>query len=157
VTLLARGRDLAKSMSSYLIRAIEATPNITVSVGTEVIDGGGGRALEYLKLADRAAGTVRETAADALFIMIGGEPHTQWLPREITRDAGGYVVTGRDILEQPGADWNAGREPFPLETSMAGVFAAGDVRHASIARVASAVGDGATAVRLVHEYLPGYP
>jgi thioredoxin reductase (NADPH) len=156
VTVLARGNDLAKSMSSYLISAIEATPNITVRLGTEVIDGGGSGALEYLTLADRATGTVREAAADALFIMIGGEPHTQWLPSEIVRDGGGYVVTGRDILGQPGTDWNASREPFPLETSMTGVFAAGDVRHASIARVAAAVGDGATAVRLVHDYLRDY-
>ena len=153
VTLLARGDNLARSMSNYLIRAIEATPNITVRLRTEVIDGGGGDALEYLKLADPANGTVQEVAADALFIMIGGEPHVQWLPGEIARDDGGYLLTGRDILQQPGAHWSASREPFPLETSMSGVFAAGDVRHGSIARVAAAVGDGATAVRLVHEYL----
>ena len=156
VTLLARGKNLADSMSSYLIRAIEATPNITVSLRTEVIDGGGGDALESLQLADRANGTVQEVAADALFIMIGGEPHTQWLPSEIARDSGGYVLTGRDLLQEPGAHWNANREPFTLETSMPGVFAAGDTRHGSITRVASAVGDGATAVRLVHEYLREY-
>jgi thioredoxin reductase (NADPH) len=85
--------------------------------------------------------------------MIGGEPHTQWLPSEIARESGGYVLTGRDILQQPGANWTANREPFTLETSMPGVFAAGDVRHGSITRVASAVGDGATAVRLAHEYM----
>ena len=152
VTLLARGENLAKSMSSYLIRAIEATPNITVRLRTEVIDGDGDDALEYLQLAEHANGTVQEVAADALFIMIGGEPHTQWLPSEIARESGGYVLTGRDILQQPGANWTANREPFTLETSMPGVFAAGDVRHGSITRVASAVGDGATAVRLVHEY-----
>ena len=153
VTLLARGENLAKSMSSYLIRAIEATPNITVKLRTEVIDGGGGDALEYLQLAEHANGTVQEVAADALFIMIGGEPHTQWLPSEIARDSGGYVLTGPDILQQPGAHWNASREPLLLETSMPGVFAAGDVRQGSMPRVAAAIGDGATAVRLVHEYL----
>jgi thioredoxin reductase (NADPH) len=153
VTLLARGENLAKSMSTYLTRAIEAAPNITVRLRTEVIDGGGGDALEYLQLSERASGTVQEVAADALFIMIGGEPHTQWLPSEIARDSGGYVLIGRDILEQPGAHWNAARQPFPLETSMPGVFAAGDVRQGSMTRVASAIGDGATAVRLVHEYL----
>ena len=156
VTLLARGENLAKSMSSYLVRALEATPNITVRPHTEVIDGGGGDALEYLQLADRASGAVQEVPADALFIMIGGEPHTQWLPSEIARDSGGYVLTGRDLLQEPGANWTANREPFTLETSMPGVFAAGDVRHGSITRVASAVGDGATAVRLVHEYLREY-
>jgi thioredoxin reductase (NADPH) len=153
VTLLARGGNLANSMSSYLIRAIQATPNITVSLRTEVIDGGGGGSLEYLQLAERANGTVKEVPAHALFIMIGGEPHTQWLPSEIARDSGGYILTGRGILQPPSANWNADREPFTLETSIPGVFAAGDVRHGSITRVASAVGDGATAVRLVHEYL----
>jgi thioredoxin reductase (NADPH) len=152
-TLLVRGQNLAKSMSSYLIRAIEATPNITVRLRTEVIDGGGDDALEYLRLADRATGNVQQVTADALFIMIGGQPHVQWLSSEIARDDGGYVLTGRDVLHQAGARWHASREPLLLETSMPGVFAAGDVRHGSIARVAAAVGDGATAVRLVHEYL----
>ena len=82
-----------------------------------------------------------------------GEPHTQWLPSEIARDSGGYVLTGRHVLQRPDAHWNATREPLPLETSLPGVFAAGDARHGSITRVASAVGDGATAFRLVHEYL----
>jgi thioredoxin reductase (NADPH) len=85
--------------------------------------------------------------------MIGGEPHTQWLPDEIERDAQGYLVTGREVLEQPGAKWDHHRDPLPLETSMPGVFAAGDVRQGSIKRVASAVGEGATVVRLVHEHL----
>ena len=153
VTLLARGKNLATSMSSYLVRAIAASPIVTVRLRTEVIDGGGGDALEYVQLANRANGSVQELPADALFIMIGGEPHTQWLPSEIARDSGGYVLTGRDLLQQPAVQRRPGRDPFPLETSMPGVFAAGDVRHGSIARVASAVGDGSTAVRLVHEYL----
>jgi len=153
VTLLARGKDLATSMSSYLVRAIAATPNVAVRLCTEVSDGGGCDALEYLHLADRANGTVQEVPADALFIMIGGEPHTQWLPSKIARDGGGYILTGHDLLQQPEVQWQGGHEPLPLETGMPGVFAAGDVRHGSIARVASAVGDGATAVRLVHEYL----
>ena len=85
--------------------------------------------------------------------MIGGEPHTQWLPDEIARDAQGYLITGRDLLEQPGVHWEYDREPLTLETSMPGVFAAGDVRQGSIKRVASAVGEGATVVRLVHEHL----
>ena len=153
VTLVARGKNLATSMSSYLARAIAATPNVTVRVRTEVVDGGGRDTLEYVQLANRANGSVQELPANALFIMIGGEPHTQWLPSEIARDGGGYVLTGRDLLQLPEAQWPGDREPFPLETSMPGVFAAGDVRNGSLARVASAVGDGATAVRLVHEYL----
>jgi thioredoxin reductase (NADPH) len=153
VTLLARGENLERSMSSYLIRAIEATPSITVRLRTEVIDGGGRDVLEYLRLADRANGTVQHVAADALFIMIGGEPHTQWLPSEVARDSGGYILTGRDIRQQLGGRWAASREPLALETNMPGVFAAGDVQHGSMGRVASAVGDGAAVVRLVHEYL----
>ena len=153
VTLLVRGDSFAKSMSSYLVRAIESTPNVVVRHRTEVVDGAGAGSLERIKLADRANGAVEEVPAAALFVMIGGEPHTQWLPAEIERDAQGYLITGRDLLEQPGARWGHDREPLPLETSMPGVFAVGDVRQDSIKRVAAAVGEGATVVRLVHEHL----
>ena len=105
VTLLVRGDSFAKSMSSYLVRAIESTPNVVVRHRTEVVDGAGDGPLESIKLADRANDTVEEVAAAALFIMIGGEPHTQWLPDEIARDAQGYLITGRDLLEQPGVHW----------------------------------------------------
>lgn len=153
VTLLVRGDSLAKSMSSYLVLAIESTANVVVRHRTEVVDGAGDERLERISLADRAGDEVEEVSAAALFIMIGGEPHTQWLPDEIVRDARGYLVTGRDVLEQPGTPWAHGRDPLPLETSIPGVFAAGDVRQGSIKRVASAVGEGATVVRLVHEHL----
>lgn len=153
VTLLVRGDSLAKSMSDYLIRAIESTPNIVVHYRTEVIDGAGDGALESITLADRARDSVREVAAAALFVMIGGEPRTCWLPDAIAHDAQGYVVTGRDLLARPDFRWEHDREPLTLETSVPGVFAAGDVRHASVKRVASAVGEGATAIRLVHEHL----
>ena len=99
VTLLARGDSFANSMSSYLVRAIESTPNVLVRHRTEVIDGAGGGHLESITLADRAAGTIDRLPAAALFVMIGGEPHTRWLPQEIARDPGGYVITGRDLLE----------------------------------------------------------
>ena len=140
-------------MSSYLVRVLESTPNVILRHRTEVVDGGGEGRLEHLTLADRGRDTVEEVSAAALFIMIGGEPHTQWLPDEIERDAQGYLVTGREVLEQPGTRWDYDRDPLLLETSMPGVFAAGDVRQGSIKRVASAVGDGATVVRLVHEHL----
>ena len=153
VTLLARADSFAESMSSYLVRSIESTPNVIVRLRTEVNDGGGDGRLEHLTLADRGRDTVEEVPAAALFIMIGGEPHTQWLPDEVERDAQGYLLTGRDVLEQPGTRWDHDRDPLLLETSMSGVFAAGDVRQGSIKRVASAVGEGATVVRLVHEYL----
>jgi thioredoxin reductase (NADPH) len=156
VTLVVRSASLDKSMSAYLVRQIESTPNVVVRCRTEVVGGGGDERLERLTLVDRARASpqpAEEVAAAALFIMIGGEPHTQWLPKELARDAQGYLVTGRDVLHQFPADWSADRDPLPLETSVAGVFAAGDVRQGSIKRVASAVGEGATAVRLVHEYL----
>jgi thioredoxin reductase (NADPH) len=153
VTLLIRGDSLARSMSSYLIRAIESTPNVVVRYRTEVVDGTGDGPLDRITLADHANDTVEEVPAAALFIMIGGEPHTQWLPDEIARDPQGYLITGRAVLDQPEQHWNQDREPLPLETSMPGVFAAGDVRQGSIKRVASGVGEGATVVRLVHEHL----
>jgi thioredoxin reductase (NADPH) len=153
VTLVVRGDSFAKSMSSYLVRAIESTPNVVVRHRTEVVDGTGDGPLESITLADRANDSVEEVSAAALFIMIGGEPHTQWLPDEIARDAHGYLITDRDLREQPGVHWEHDREPLTLETSMPGVFAAGDVRRGSIKRVASAVGEGATVVRLLHEHV----
>jgi len=153
VTLLVRGDSYAKSMSSYLVRAIESTPPVAVRHRTEVVDGAGDESLERITLADRANDTVEDVPAAALFVMIGGVPHSQWLNDEIARDQQGYVITGRDLLEHDGARSEHDREPLPLETSMPGVFAAGDVRHGSIKRVASAVGEGATVVRLVHEHL----
>ena len=155
VTLLVRGANLETSMSNYLVREIDATRNVVVRPRTEVIGAAGDGHLKNITLADRAHDILEEVPAAALFIMIGGEPHTQWLPDEIARDAQGYLVVGRDLLQQPGVRWEYDREPMTLETSMPGVFAAGDVRQDSIKRVASAVGDGATVVRLVHEYLRG--
>jgi thioredoxin reductase (NADPH) len=143
-------------MSSYLVRAIEATPNVVVRHRTEVVDGTSDGMLDSITLADRANHTAEEVSATALFIMIGGEPHTEWLPDNIARDPQGYLLTGRGLLEHPGLHWDQDREPLPLETSMPGVFAAGDVRQGSIKRVASGVGEGATVVRLVHEHLSAY-
>ncbi len=117
-----------------------------------MIDCAGDGQLESITLVDRATGRTEELAAAALFAMIGGEPHTQWLPEEIARDGGGYLITGNDLLEHE-AYWECDRAPAALETSMPGVFAAGDVRDGSIKRVAAAVGEGAAVVRLVHEYL----
>jgi thioredoxin reductase (NADPH) len=153
VTLLVRGESLAKSMSSYLTRAIDSTPNVTVRYRTEVVDGGGAGQLDSITLADRADGAREQVSAAALFIMIGGEPHTEWLPDEIDRDDQGYLITGRELLERSPLCWEEDREPLPLETSMSGVFAAGDVRRGSIKRVAAGVGEGAAVVRLVHEHL----
>ena len=152
VTLLCRGDSIGKSMSSYLVRTIESSPDVTVRHSTEAIDGGGDTTLEYLTVVDRATGAVETLKADALFVMIGGEPNTQWLPDDIARDDHGYLLTGPDLPSV--SEMDSGRpEPLMLETSMPGVFAAGDVRHGSIKRVTSAVGEGATVVWMVHAYL----
>ena len=154
VTLLVRGDNLARSMSDYLIREIEATPNVSVRLHTEVTDGHGADRLEALTLHDRRDGRTEQVPAAALFVLIGGEPRTQWLPGTV-QCRWGYALTGRDVVRD-GPDpsrWPLDRAPLPLETSIPGVFAVGDARYRSIKRVASAVGDGATAVRLVHEYL----
>ena len=155
VTMIVRGDDIARSMSDYLVREIEATPNISIRLRTEVIDGGGDEKLQRLTLR-HGAGTAEEVDADALFLLIGGEPHTEWVPDAIARDTHGYILTGRDLTSD-GRTSVPGRAALPLETSVPGVFAAGDVRFGSIKRVASAVGDGATAIRLVHDYLADAP
>jgi thioredoxin reductase (NADPH) len=154
VTMLVRGDSLARSMSDYLIQEIGATPNITVRLRTEITDGHGADQLEGLTLCDNQAGRAERVAADALFVLIGGEPRTQFLPETIQR-AYGSILTGRDVrLDGPyPARWPLERPPLPQETSIPGVFAAGNARYRSIKRVASAVGDGAAAVRLAYEYL----
>ena len=155
VTMLVRGDGLARSMSEYLIREIEVTPNLAVRLNTEVTDGHGIEHLDALTLRDVLQDRIEQVPAGALFVLIGGEPRTQWLPDTVQTDHG-YILTGRDVVRGDGADgtrWPLDRTPFPLETSIPGVFAVGDARYRSLKRVASAVGDGATAVRLAHEYL----
>lgn len=148
VTMLVRSATLATTMSSYLIDEIAAAPNIDVRYNASVVAGRGRGQLEGLTIADSAAGTEAEVAAAALFVLIGGEPRTAWLPAAIERDEWGFLLTGPDV-----AHWPLDRPPMLLETSTPGVFAAGDVRHGSVKRVASAVGDGSVAVQLVHRYL----
>ncbi|MGH2788441.1 MAG: FAD-dependent oxidoreductase [Actinomycetota bacterium] len=149
VTLLVRGGSLAESMSEYLIKEIDNASNVHVRFRAEVIDGGGDGHLEYLVLKSRESGEQESVPAAALFIMIGATPMTDWLPPAVERDRWGFVLTGRDL---PGNHRSSGRSHF-LETSVPGVFAAGDVRHGSIKRVASAVGEGSIAIRLVLEHL----
>ncbi len=155
VTLLVRGASLAKSMSSYLIQEIDATENIEVRHNTRVVDGGGEGMLERLVVEDRTSGLTETIPAAALFVLIGAEPHTEWLPEEILRDEKGFVVTGQDLLRdgRPPKGWSSERPPMPLESSVPGVFVVGDVRHGSIKRVASAVGEGSIAIQMVHQYL----
>jgi thioredoxin reductase (NADPH) len=155
VTLLVLGESLAAHMSQYLIEEIEATENIQVRLNTQVVDGGGRGRLEHLVLKDRTSGLTETFPAAALFVLIGARPHTGWLPEEVMRDERGYIITGTDLLRDgsPPEGWPLERAPMLLETSVPGVFAAGDVRCRSVKRVASAVGEGAMAIQMVHEYL----
>jgi thioredoxin reductase (NADPH) len=155
VTLIVRGQNLERSMSHYLIQQIADLPNVHVRPCTEVIGASGGDHLERLQIADLAAGTKEEVETSWLFVFIGAAPCTDWLGKEVERDDNGFVLTGPDLLTegQLRADWPLERQPYFLETSVPGVFAAGDVRGQSVKRVASAVGEGAMAVALVHRYL----
>ena len=152
VTLVVRGDSLAKSMSDYLVQEIESTPAVLVRLNTEVAAARGDRRLTELVLRDRRTGSEETVPAVALFVMIGATPHAGWLPDDIVCDQHGFILTGRDLAghDQGGA----GRlVPLPLETSMPGVFAAGDVRAGSVKRVASAVGEGSVAIPQVHQQL----
>jgi thioredoxin reductase (NADPH) len=154
VTLLVRARSLSTSMSDYLIQEIEAAQNIDVRFESKVTDGGGEGRLEHLVLKNLGSGTTEIVPAAALFVLIGAEPHTGWLPEEIERDKRGYILAGQELLRDGEVSqvWPLGRSPLLMETSMPGVFAVGDVRRGSVKRVASAVGAGAIAIQSVHEY-----
>jgi thioredoxin reductase (NADPH) len=155
VTLVVRGRSLEAGMSDYLIKEIEDNDNVGVLLNTRVMGGSGEGRLEGLVLEDTAVGRTETVPAAALFVLIGAEPRTGWLPDEIARDERGFVLTGADVpTHRNSTDRRAPeRASMPLETGMHGVFAAGDVRHGSVKRVASAVGEGSIAIRLVHDYM----
>jgi thioredoxin reductase (NADPH) len=159
VTILCRRDALGRSMSEYLVRQIQQAPNIAVRFYTEPVGGHGGGRLEGITLRDRRSGASQDVAAGALFVMIGAEPRTEWLAGSVERDQRGYILTGHDLLRSgtPPPGWPLARPPLRLETSIPGVFAAGDVRHRSVKRVASAVGEGAIAVQLIQEYLDELP
>jgi thioredoxin reductase (NADPH) len=149
VTVVVRASSLAAGMSHYLIQQVEASPNIDVRLGTEVVGGGGDGWLERLELRARDGSASETVEAHGLFLMIGARPNTDWVPPGVLRDDGGFIRTGVELGDTP--DWPHERTPFSLETSMPGIFAIGDVRHGSMKRVASAVGEGSIAVRLVHD------
>ena len=134
-----------------------STPNIAVRHNVVVAGGGGTDCLESLTLQDRVSGTTETVPATAVFVLIGAEPRTRWLPDGIERDRGGFVVTGTDLLVggRPPESWPLRRLPMLLESSLPGVFAVGDVRRGSVKRVAAAVGEGSIAIRLIHDYLRG--
>jgi thioredoxin reductase (NADPH) len=147
VTLLVRRNTLDETMSQYLRHELKATANVDVELGTQVVGGGGRHHLERLLLRDRS-GDERLVEAAGLFLLIGAVPHTEWLPDDVERDRGGYLLTGLDLVRDGRLVecWPLERSPQALETSMPRVFAAGDVRHSSVSRVASAVGDGSVVI-----------
>ena len=153
VTILIRGESLASSMSRYLIDLVDEAENIEVRPHTEVVDGSGEGRLERLVLADRRDGGRTTVEASGLFVLIGARPRSDWLPDSVARDEWGFVLTGSDLLGGPDPAWRLERPPRPFETSLPGVFAVGDVRHGSMKRVASAVGEGAGVIPQVHEHL----
>jgi thioredoxin reductase (NADPH) len=155
VVILVRGASLEASMSEYLVQRIATTDNIDVRLRTEIASGAGAEHLEWLTLVDRATGAHDTVAANWLYAFIGAFPRTEWLGAGITRDAKGFVVTGHQLTDLAGDEvrWPLRRAPYLLESSRPGVFAAGDVRLGSMKRVASAVGEGSSAVSMVHLYL----
>jgi len=156
VTMLVRGEGLSATMSKYLIDEIESTSNIVLEPRTQVIEAIGEERLEGLKLLGPQGETL--VPATSVFVFIGAAPGTAWLPSSIRRDENGFVLAGPDLRSQGKLPegWGETREPFLLESSVPGVFVAGDVRHGSIKRVASAVGEGSIAVQFAHQYLAGF-
>ncbi len=155
VVVVVRGTSLSTSMSQYLVDRIERSDTIEVRFRTEVLCGGGTDHLEWLTLVDRATGEEETVPANWLYAFIGALPRTDWLGDHVARDGRGFILTGPDVaaLDGDGPRWPLERQPLLLETSVPGVFAAGDVRRSSMKRVAAAVGEGSTAVSNVHAYL----
>jgi thioredoxin reductase (NADPH) len=151
VTMIVRGGSVEASMSRYLIDQIAANDGISIVTRSEVVGLAGAAGLEAVDVLDKRAGTTAPRPCTVLFVMIGADAVTGWLPREVARDARGFVVTGLDAAESP--LWTMDRRPFALETSAPGVFAIGDVRSGSVKRVAAGVGEGGMAVAFVPQYL----
>jgi thioredoxin reductase (NADPH) len=147
VTLLVRGETLEKRMSDYLIQDISRLPNVEVRLQCEAIDGIGQSRLKEIIVKNQSTGKTETLPVAAFFVMIGALPHTEWLSNSVQRDKHGFIITGSDISQK------SSRQPLRFETSLPGVFAAGDVRHASVKRVASAVGEGSVAIHFIHDYL----
>jgi thioredoxin reductase (NADPH) len=154
VKILVRGEGLKLSMSQYLIDQIASKANIRVFPFTQIVSADGDDRLERIEARVQAPHEMEKVVgyeADALFVMIGADAGTSWLPGELERDPRGYICTGRDLTT-----WKLDRHPFPLETSLPGVFSAGDVRHNSIKRVSSGVGEGSMAIAFIHRYVRGH-
>ena len=153
VIVLVRRETVSESMSGYLVRELEAIPNIEVRLGLEISDGGGVVGFDHVVVRNRHTGVEERIEADALFVLIGSQPGTEWLRDSVVRDDWGFIVTGHDLVSGDyDYGWTLERPPMLLETSLPGVFAVGDVRRGSVKRVASSVGEGAIAVQLLHHH-----
>jgi thioredoxin reductase (NADPH) len=150
VTIVCRGDSLEKSMSSYLIRQLATRANVTVRLRSEIVAAHGDGAIEEVEIVDHSSGRVEHEASGGVYIFIGADAETSWLPSEIALDQRGFVLTGADV---PTAEWARERDPFLLETSVPGIFACGDVRSGPVKRVAAAVGEGSMAIAFIHQYL----
>lgn len=155
VIMLVRSDSLTKGMSQYLIDQIEAMENITVRVNTSVVEAKGTTSLEAITIADSKTGEKETVTATSLFIFIGAMPQTDWLDGLVERDERGFILSGPDLIHDSKRPrgWTLERSPFLLETNVPGIFVAGDVRHRSVKRVASGVGEGSIAVQFIHQYL----
>jgi thioredoxin reductase (NADPH) len=150
VTIVCRGDSLERSMSSYLIRQLATRSNITARFRSQIVGAYGDGAIEEIDIEDQARGTVERVPSGGVYIFIGADAETGWLPPEIALDNRGFVVTGADV---PAAEWSRDRDPYLLETSVPGIFACGDVRSGLVKRVAAAVGEGSMAIAFIHQYL----
>lgn len=148
VTLVVRGKSIADSMSDYLVRQLATKSNVSIETTSEVTAVYGKLHLEAIDVTNRTTSTTTRRQTNALFIFIGADAETDWLPADIARDSRGYVLTGPNVPA-----WTLERDPFLLESSVPGIFAVGDVRHNSVKRVASAVGEGSMSIAFAHQYL----
>jgi thioredoxin reductase (NADPH) len=155
VIMLVRSDGLSTTMSDYLVRQIQSTPNIRVQSHSEVVEVFGTNRLEAVSIRCSRTGDTERVPASSLFIFIGAAPRTDWLEGVVERDKHGFILTGPDLIVdgKPPRGWQLDRQPYLLESNVPGVFAVGDVRHGSIKRVATSVGEGAMAVALVHQYI----
>ena len=151
VTLLVRGASLEDSMSHYLIEQLKAKSNIAIQLQSEVQAAHGDTHLTEIDIRNKGDNTMNRHPCGGLFVFIGADAETAWLPAEIARDRRGYVLTGEEVVKAK--QWSSSRDPYLLETSVPGVFACGDVRLSPVKRVASAVGEGSMAIAFVHRYL----